>query len=111
MGNKLPNLPSHAHLFLALTTGTLLSSYSMAAPGEFIQDNTLGRIMLCTTLLPEHEYSFIPPAHGRLIRLGASTLCYITDENVPEKLYFVETDATGLLTDAGTITLHPTFQE
>lgn len=76
-----------------------------------MRENTQGRILLCSTLLPQHEYSFIPTVYGRLLRLGTDTLCYVTENNTPEDLYFVETDATGLLMDAGVITLHPTFQE
>jgi hypothetical protein len=109
MGNRLPNLPSRAHFFLVLAMGTLLSSHSLAAPGEFMQQNILGKAMLCATLLPEHEYSFIPPVHGRLMRLGADTLCYFSEDNAPENLHFVEINATGLLTDAGIITLPLTF--
>lgn len=111
MGNRLPNLPKHTHLFLVFASGILLSGNGVAAPGKFIQEHTAGRILFCATLLPKHDYSFIPPVHGRLIRLGTNTVCYIADGYTAETLHFVETDATGLLTDAGTVTLHPTFQE
>lgn len=45
------------------------------------------------------------PQYGQLVRFGATTLCYLSQEGTPETLAFVETDNQHLITDVGTITL------
>ncbi|MEN9423001.1 MAG: hypothetical protein RL122_384 [Pseudomonadota bacterium] len=99
-----PNLP-RSHCFLLMLGYFCLVPHTQAAPSEFAPEISEGRPILCATLLPQRFYTWTPPQYGQLVRFGATTLCYLSQEGTPETLAFVETDNQHLITDVGTITL------
>jgi hypothetical protein len=114
MQHKQPNFPQHnySRLTLYLSIGIvylLLPSVCFAALGEFKQETSEGRTMLCATHPAERLYTLVPPQHGYFIRIGSTTLCYASESDIPEAIPFVETDARGLVTDAGIIPLTPMY--
>lgn len=108
MRKQLPNLLNFTLLFLCCSGVILTPPISYADTHDIRKNIIQDRLMQCLTLKPEHEYQFIPPSQGRLVRFGINTLCYVSEYGVAVELYFVETDQNNLVTDAGVIYLPTT---
>lgn len=107
MTHQLPNLP-RSYCFYLLGLGYLgIAANTQAAPSEFLPEISEGRPILCATLPSDRLYTWAHPQYGQLVRFGATTLCYLSQEGTPETLAFVETDNHNRVTDAGMITLTP----
>lgn len=94
---------------VSLLTLSLLATSSMvtpavAAPGKF---KSYANGIVCASVNPEATYTLGTPLHGRFVRFGNSTLCYISVNGAPDSVTFVETTGDGAVTDAGTIELNP----
>lgn len=110
MDDTPPNFPQrrYARLFVGILF-LIVPTLSLAAFSEFKQEISEGRMLLCATHPTDRLYTFIPPEHGHFIRFGLTTLCYVSEAGIPEAIPFVETDAVGLVTDAGILQLTPVY--